>query len=78
MIALVAALPVHLRIMRGLLRRMNYHMIRASPAPITNPFDPDKLRDLTTPNVASLASVYKALERKKQSAVGRSGEGRRL
>lgn len=41
---MASTLPLPLRVVRNLLRRLNYHLSSSQPADITEPFDPEKLR----------------------------------
>ncbi len=41
---MAAQLPAHLRFVRGLLRRLNYHLSSGAPRQAPEPFDPDRLK----------------------------------
>ncbi len=63
-------LPAHLRLVRGLLRRLNYHLTSAHQRSFVEPFDPlrlkaaeDALRQFPTPDAGAKAYLEKHIPR---------------
>lgn len=63
-------LPAHLRLVRGLLRRLNYHLTSAHRRSFVEPFDPlrlkaaeDALRQFPTPDAGAKAYLEKHIPR---------------